>query len=75
MITIILKTSFAANGITTSLETSVDGMSGVSNIMRRKKRSATNTPFSCPKIIKLYNNGMGGVDIMDQKNSCLQSRF
>ena len=41
-------------------------MSRVSN-MTQTKGSATKTPVSCPNIIKLYNNGMGGVDIMDQK--------
>ena len=52
------------------LGTNVDGMSGVCNVMRQTKGSATKAPASCPNI-KLYNNDMGGVDIMDQKNSCL----
>ena len=52
------------------LGTNVDGMSGVCNVMRRTKGSATKAPASCPNI-KLYNNDMGGVDIIDQKNSCL----
>ena len=66
-----------------------DAMSGVSNVMRWTKGSATKISV-CPNIIKLYNNGMGGTDIMDQKpalqqwhgwciyngskNSCLQAR-
>ena len=52
------------------LGTNVDDMSGVCNVMRQTKGSATKAPASCPNI-KLYNNDMGGVDIMDQKNSCL----
>ena len=52
------------------LGTNVDGMSGVCNVMRRTKGSATKAPASCPNI-KLYNNDMGGVDIIDKKNSCL----
>ena len=47
--------------------TDIDGMSVVSNEMRQTKGSATKTPVSCPNIIKLYNNGMGGVNIMDKK--------
>ena len=34
--------------------------------MRRTKRSENKTPVSCPNVIKSYNNGMGGVDIMNQ---------
>ena len=37
--------------------------------MRRTKGSVTKTPVSCPNIIKLYNNGIGGVDILDQKTA------
>ena len=35
--------------------TNVDGMSGVSNVMRRTKGSATKIPVSCPNIIKIYH--------------------
>ena len=31
------------------------------------KGSANKMPINCPNLVKLYNNGMGGVDIMDQK--------
>ena len=51
------------------LKSNVNGMSGISNIMRRTKGSATITLVSCPNVIKLYNNGMGGVDIMNQKTA------
>ena len=51
------------------LATNVDGMNGLSNVMRRTKCSTIETPVSCPNIIKLYNNGMSGVDIMDQKTT------
>ena len=50
------------------LGTNVDGISGVCNVIRRKKASATKTPASCPNI-KLYSNDIGGVDIMDQKTA------
>ena len=35
--------------------------------MKLTKSSATKTPTSCPKIIKIYSNGMAGVDIIDKK--------
>ena len=41
------------------LATNIDGMSGLSNRMRKTKGSATKTPVSCLNIIRLYNNGMG----------------
>ena len=43
----------------------VDGVSKVSIAMRRTKGSATKTSVSCPNIIILYNNGMGGADVTD----------
>ena len=39
------------------------------NVMRRKHGSSTKTSASCPNIIKLYNNGMDGVDVMNQKTA------
>ena len=41
--------------------------SGASKVMKLTKSSATKTPTSCPKIIKIYSNGMAGVDIIDKK--------
>ena len=49
------------------LVTNVDDISGLSNIMRRTKGSGTKTSVSCPDIINIYRNGIGSVDIMDQK--------
>ena len=72
-ISIILQTSFAANGTKSKpvllLATNVDCMSGVSNKMRQTEGSPTKTSVSCRNIIKLYNNGKGGVDIIDQKTA------
>jgi len=51
------------------LGSSVDGIDGSSNVLRRMKGSATKTPVPCPYIIKLYNKGMGGVDLMDKKTA------
>ena len=41
-------------------------MSRVSDLVRQTEISATKTPGSCPNIMKLYSNGIGGVDIMDK---------
>ena len=54
------------------LLTNVDDISGISNVIRRSKVSVTKTPVSCPNIIKLYNNGIGGVDIAQQTFAGLQ---
>ena len=51
------------------METNVDGMSRVSNIMKRTKVSAITKLFYCPSIFKVYNNDMGVVDIMDKKTA------
>lgn len=37
------------------------------NIIRQGKDSVSKTLVSCPNILKLYNNGKGGVYITDQK--------
>ena len=50
------------------LTTNAYGMCVVSNMMKRMKSSEIKTPVSCPNI-KLYNNDMGGVDIMDEKTA------
>ena len=51
------------------LSTNVEGMDSCSNVLRRMKGSANKIPINCPNLVKLYNNGMGGVDIMDQKTA------
>ena len=38
-----------------------------SNVIRQVKDSVSKTLVSCPNILKLYNNGKGGVYITDQK--------
>ena len=72
VISIILKTSFDANGGTTRLFSFWREISMllVGHLTQWwTKVSATKTPVSRPNIIKLYNNGMDTVDIMDQKTA------
>ena len=35
--------------------------------MRRTKGSSTETPLSCPNIIKMYNASLGSVNVIDEK--------
>ena len=38
-----------------------------STVKRRGKGSATKSSINCPTVIKMYNEGMGGVDLLDQR--------
>ena len=49
--------------------TTVKSTGGVPNIMRPKKGLANKIPVFCLNIIKLYNNGMEGVDIIGHKTA------
>ena len=40
-----------------------------SNVIRQVKDLVRKTLVSCPNILKLYNNGKGGVYITDQKGA------
>ena len=51
------------------LSTNLEGMDSCSNMMCRTKGSANKIPINCPNIVKLSNNGMDGVDIIDQKTA------
>lgn len=44
-------------------------MSGLSDIMRQTKDSASKPTVSCPNITKLWNNHMGGLDTMVQNTA------
>ena len=44
-------------------------MDDVSSVQRREKGSASKSVISCPNVLKLYNNGMGEVDLMDQRTA------
>ena len=45
----------------------VDEFDTTSTVQRRAKGSATKATINCPNLIKLYNAGMGGVDLLDQR--------
>ena len=51
----------------------------LSNVLMNIWQNSKYVSVSCPNIIKFYNNGMNGVDIMDQKTAAyklvLKSKF
>ena len=51
----------------TMLFSSVEGMTTTSTVPRRQKGSASKNQVSCPDLIKKYNKGIGGVDLIDQR--------
>ena len=47
----------------------LEEMNGVLSVQRREKGSKIKSSVPCPKFLKLYNSGMGGVDLMDQRTA------
>ena len=46
----------------------MDNWSVLLSVQRREKGSKAKSLVSFPKVVKLYNSGMGGVDFMDQRS-------
>ena len=51
------------------LLSALEGMNDILSVQRREKSSKTKRLVSCPKVFKLYNSSMGGVDLMDQRTA------
>jgi hypothetical protein len=51
------------------LAANTDGVDEMTSVGRRKKGAATKTIVPCPQMIKRYNAGMGGVDLLDQRTA------
>lgn len=51
----------------TMLFSNITGMQSTSTVQRRQEGSASKITVSCPDVIKMYNQGMGGVDLVDQR--------
>ena len=47
------------------VSSALEGMNDIS-VQRREKDSKTKSSVPCPKVVKLYNSSMGGVDLMNQ---------
>ena len=48
------------------LWSALEGMNDTLSVQRRPKGSKTKSLVPCHKVVKFYNSGMGGVDLMDQ---------
>ena len=53
----------------TMVVTCLEKCNKVSIFTRRVKGRGAKIPVPCPEIIKDYNSGMGGVDLLDQKTA------
>ena len=58
------------------LSSALEGMNDILSVQRREKGSKTKSTLPCPKVVKLYNSGMGVVDLMDQRTAayCLERK-
>ena len=45
----------------------MEGCNQISSVSRRIKGRSAKIPVPCPSVVKEYNNGMGGVDLLDQR--------
>ena len=48
------------------LSSALERMNDILSVQRREKGSMTKYSLPCPKVVKLYNSSMSGVDLMDQ---------
>ena len=51
------------------LSSALEGMNNILSVQRSEKGSKTNSSVPCPKLVKLYYSGMGGVDLMDRRTA------
>ena len=51
------------------LLSNIEWMSTTSTVLRWQKGFASKTQVSCPDVIKMYNQGMGGVDLTDRRTA------
>ena len=49
------------------LSSALKGMNDILSVQRREKGLKTKSLVPCPKVVKLYNSSMVGVDLMDQR--------
>ena len=49
------------------LSSALEGMNGILSVQRREKSSNTKSLVPCPKVVKLYNGSIGGIDLIDQR--------
>ena len=54
------------------VSTALKVMDDVLSVQMREKRSTTKSVIPCPTAVKLYNNGLGGVVLIDQRTAAYQ---
>ena len=47
------------------LSSALEGMNDILSVQRREKGSKTKSLVPCSNVVKFYNRGMAGVDLMD----------
>ena len=51
------------------LSSALEGMNDILSVQRTEKGSKTKSLVPCPKIVKLYDSGMGGVDLINRRTA------
>ena len=51
------------------LSSALGGMNGILSVQRREKGSNTKSSVPCTKFVNIYNSGMDGVYLMDQRTA------
>ena len=51
------------------LSYALERMNGILSVQRIEKGSKTKSLVPCPKVVLLYNSGLGGVDLIDQRTA------
>ena len=51
------------------LSPAFEGKNDILSVQRRQKGSKTKSSVPCRKVLKLYNTGLGGVGLMDQRTA------
>ena len=51
------------------LSSALEGMNYILSVQRREKGSKIKSSVPCPKVARLYNNSMGGIDLREQRTA------
>ena len=51
------------------LSSALEGMNDTLSVQKREKGSKSKALVPCPKVVKLYNSRMGGVDLINQRTA------
>ena len=65
----VLVVKWSDNSVVIMVGTFLEECSKVSTVIRRVKGQSAKIPVLCPEIIKGYNSGMDGVDLLHQKTA------